>query len=112
MPSRDDDLARRLQNLREKVADTQAKQGQPVTKTTRDYSGFGIAMRLGSEFVAGVIVGAGIGWGFDTLLGTTPWGLIVFVLLGFVAGMMNMVRAGRAMDAAREANDEVNKRTP
>jgi ATP synthase protein I len=49
--------------------------------------------RLSSELVAGVVVGAVIGWGFDRLLSTSPFGLIVFFLLGFVAGVVNVVRA-------------------
>jgi len=49
--------------------------------------------RLSSELIAGVVVGAVIGWGFDRLLSTSPWGLIVFFLLGFVAGVMNVVRS-------------------
>ena len=40
-------------------------------------------MKLSSEFIAGVAVGAGLGWGIDRLAGTSPWGLIVFLLLGF-----------------------------
>src|ERR1700743_3378230 len=46
----------------------------------------GVGFRLSSELVAGVVVGAVIGWGFDRLLSTSPFGLIVFVMLGFVAG--------------------------
>jgi ATP synthase protein I len=49
--------------------------------------------RLSSELVAGVVVGAVIGWGFDRLLSTSPFGLIVFFLLGFVAGVINLVRS-------------------
>ncbi len=49
--------------------------------------------RLSSELVAGVLVGAVIGWGIDRLLSTSPWGLIVFFLLGFVAGVINVMRA-------------------
>ena len=49
--------------------------------------------RLSSELVAGVVVGAVIGWGIDRLLSTSPWGLIVFFLLGFVAGVLNLMRA-------------------
>ena len=51
--------------------------------------------RLSSELVAGVVVGAVIGWGFDRLLSTSPWGLIVFFLLGFVAGVINVMQIGR-----------------
>jgi ATP synthase protein I len=49
--------------------------------------------RLSSELIAGVVVGAAIGWGFDRLLSTSPFGLIVFFLLGFVAGVVNVVRS-------------------
>jgi ATP synthase protein I len=49
--------------------------------------------RLSSELVAGVVVGALIGWGFDRLLSTSPFGLIVFFLLGFAAGVLNVVRS-------------------
>jgi len=55
--------------------------------------------RLSSELIAGVVVGALIGWGFDRLLSTSPFGLIVFLLLGFAAGVVNVVRsAGVAPD--------------
>src|SRR3974390_3569948 len=45
--------------------------------------------RLSSELIAGVVVGALIGWGFDRLLSTSPFGLIVFFLLGFAAGVLH-----------------------
>jgi ATP synthase protein I len=50
-------------------------------------------MRVSSEFVAGVIAGGGLGWLFDRGLGTKPWGMIVFLMLGFVAGIYNVMRA-------------------
>ncbi len=49
--------------------------------------------RLSTELVAGVLVGALIGWALDRWLGISPWGLIVFLLLGFAAGVLNVVRA-------------------
>lgn len=55
--------------------------------------GVGQAMRLASEFVAGILLGAAIGWLIDSWFGTTPWGLIGFVLLGFAAGALNAMRA-------------------
>jgi ATP synthase protein I len=55
--------------------------------------------RLSSELIAGVVVGALLGWAFDRLLSTSPFGLIVFVLLGFTAGVLNVIRsAGVAPD--------------
>ena len=52
-----------------------------------------LGFRLSSELVAGVVVGAAVGWGFDRLLSTSPFGIIVFLLLGFVAGVVNVVRS-------------------
>lgn len=61
-----------------------------------DLTGFGQALRLSSEFIAGIAVGAGLGWLIDRMAGTSPWGLIVFLLLGFAAGVLNVLRsAGR-----------------
>jgi len=60
-------------------------------------SAMAIGLRLSSELVAGVLVGAALGWGFDRLLSTSPWGLIVFLLLGFTAGVMNVMRTAGVM---------------
>jgi ATP synthase protein I len=56
-------------------------------------SAMALGFRLSSELVAGVLVGALMGWGFDRLLSTSPFGLIVFVLLGFTAGVLNVIRS-------------------
>lgn len=59
----------------------------------------GRGFQLSSELIAGVVVGALIGWGFDRLLSTSPFGMIVFLLLGFTAGVVNVIRsAGVAPD--------------
>jgi len=60
-------------------------------------SAMAVGLRLSSELVAGVLAGAALGWGFDRLLSTSPWGLIVFLLLGFTAGVINVMRAAGAM---------------
>lgn len=52
-----------------------------------------MGFRLSSELVAGVGVGALLGWAFDRLLSTSPFGLIVFLLLGFAAGVVNVIRS-------------------
>src|SRR5439155_17367115 len=51
--------------------------GDTAARTSAMARGF----QLSSELIAGVVVGALIGWGRDHLLSTSPWGLIVFVLL-------------------------------
>ena len=51
-----------------------------------------VAWRMVTEIVAGIMLGAGIGYGLDWLFGTLPMMLILFVLLGFVAGIKVMMR--------------------
>lgn len=58
------------------------------------------AYRLAAEFVAAILVGMGLGWGVDQLFGTSPWGMIVLLLVGFAAGVVNVMRAAAEMNAA------------
>lgn len=88
------DLDRRRRNLGEalaarKRAASEAYEGAKTSGT----AGFGYALRLSSEFIAAIIVGTGLGWIIDQGFGTSPWGLIVFLLLGFCAGILNVLRA-------------------
>jgi ATP synthase protein I len=62
-------------------------------------SGMSRGLRLGSEFVAAILVGAGLGYFIDMFLPTRPWGLVVLLLLGFAAGVLNVVRATAQMNA-------------
>jgi ATP synthase protein I len=55
-------------------------------------SGLGFAFRIGTELVAGIAVGAGIGLGLDYWLDTRPWFMILFFFLGAGAGMLNVYR--------------------
>jgi ATP synthase protein I len=63
----------------------------------------GVAFRIATELVAGVFVGGFIGYFLDQWLGTAPILLIVFLLLGIAAGLLNSVRAAQRMqkDAAK-----------
>ncbi len=46
-----------------------------------------------------MLVGAGLGWLIDRWLGISPWGLIVFLLLGFAAGVLNVMRSAGVVAA-------------
>ena len=95
------DLSGRLDRLGAQL-EARRPASDPATsggKSQSDPSGMAKAFRASSEFIAGVIVGGGIGWAFDKGLGTSPWGLIVFLLLGFGAGVYNVIRsAGLSAD--------------
>jgi ATP synthase protein I len=87
-------LSARLRHLGDRL--TQA--GRPddhveQPRSSADPSMIARGFRLSSELVAGVIVGGIIGWLLDRWLGISPWGLIVFLLLGFAAGVLNVMRA-------------------
>jgi len=60
-------------------------------------SGLAVAMRMGVELVAAVAVGTGIGLALDHWLGTKPWLMLVFFMLGGVAGIFNVIRVAKGM---------------
>lgn len=70
----------------------------PAAASSADNGGaLGRAMRISTELIGGIVVGAGLGWLIDRAFGTWPAAFIVFFLLGSAAGMINVVRAGTAM---------------
>ena len=87
-------LSARLQRLGRRLAKANrpSENGSGPPPTT-DPSAIARGFRLSTELVAGVLVGAAIGWLLDRWLGISPLGLIVFLLLGFAAGVLNVMRA-------------------
>lgn len=92
--ARDEDLERRRRELEASLASRlpDRLEGEK-TANAQPAVGYGQAFKLSSEFIAGVAVGVGLGWMVDRLAGTSPWGLIVFLLLGFGAGVLNVLRS-------------------
>jgi ATP synthase protein I len=89
-------LSARLRRLGDRLDQTRASQPSEPTPDARpdaNTSAMARGLRLSSELVAGVLVGAVIGYMLDRWLGLSPWGFIVFVLLGFAAGILNLMRA-------------------
>lgn len=87
-----DNLGERLRAAREhRGADRQ--QNQSLSGGAPGMSGLGWAFRVGVEMVSALVVGVGIGYGLDWWLGTKPWFLVVFFLLGSAAAIMNVYRA-------------------
>ncbi len=59
--------------------------------------GMAYGMRMAADLVASVIVGGVIGWGLDWVLGSRPWLFLLFFLVGFVAGIRNLLRTYERM---------------
>ena len=59
--------------------------------------GMAYGMRMAAELVAAVIVGGLIGYALDSWLGSKPWLFLLFFVLGFAAGVLNVVRSYERM---------------
>lgn len=89
------DLGERLDKVKaQRQADAQAD----LDAETRG-RGMAYGMRMSAELVGAVIVGGFIGIGLDWVLGTKPWLFLLFFMLGFAAGVLNVVRAYERMQA-------------
>jgi ATP synthase protein I len=100
-PDRIKDLGARLEEVQRRNA-VKAK-GPPPNQ-------LGIAGRFATELVAALVVGGGLGWGVDWLLGrfgfhTKPVFLIVFFILGAAAGIRNVMRAATELNARMASKD-------
>ena len=87
-----DDLDRR-------IADAQARQHHGVSNAQGRAETRGWA--VGIEFIGAVLVSGFIGWAIDHWagLGTAPWGMIVFLVLGFAAGVRRAMKTSSEFDS-------------
>ncbi|MFO1069178.1 MAG: AtpZ/AtpI family protein [Geminicoccaceae bacterium] len=93
-----DEFDARLKRLRgdDKDPGTAGKAGR------EGRSNFGIGLQVGIELVAGVVGGTLLGWALDRWLDTGPFLLIVFFMLGAVAGTWNAWRWLRRFSRSTE----------
>lgn len=95
-PKPTDDFDKRLAAARERhVSKTRPR------KSAASMSGAAVGLRIAVEMVAAIAVGVAIGFVLDDWLGTKPWLLILFCMLGFGAALLNVMRTARALDAKR-----------
>ena len=87
-----------LSNLRRRI--DAARGGDGSQNAPPPQSPASLALRYGGEFGAAVIVGGLLGYGVDQFLPTSPWGVLVGFMLGFAAGVVNVVRVARTYNQA------------
>jgi len=112
-PSRLEKLDTRLKAARQRRDGDGKRKRVPV-------GDFGPAIRVAVDLVAGIIVGVLIGLGLDSWLGTGPWLMLLFFVLGAAAGIMNVMRtagqiekaAAVRRDKSRTADGDADNQTP
>ena len=102
MSDQDPDGDTRLADIERRISAMQGRQNQDGNR--KDDRGLPVGAgaimgRVATELVAGVIVGAFIGWMLDNWLGTSPLFLVLMFFLGAMAGMLNVWRmfSGRGL---------------
>ena len=103
--NRPDDFDNRLDKLGAKLDEQKAtREAEQNDKGLKDRAGMAYGLKIASEFVSAILVGSAIGWVSDKWLGTTPFGLIVFLILGFAAGVLNVMRAAGRISQPEASN--------
>jgi ATP synthase protein I len=101
-PGRIDELERRIAALKAKdKRDPSAMKGIGQGEA---------AWRMVIELVVGMALGLAIGFGLDVLFGTKPVMMVIFVLLGFAAGIRTMLRTAAELGKKAESDSAGEKR--
>jgi len=93
-----DDLGKRIEAAKEKRRNRLGG----THRQSASASGLGVGLRIATELVAALGVSVGLGLLLDRWLGTTPWLMLLFFVLGAAAGFRNVVRVAQNYDAARQ----------
>jgi ATP synthase protein I len=97
-----DALRHRLSEAKAKQARGRRNQSGSIERSEGMAAGFRVAV----ELTAALVVGGGIGYVLDRWLGTQPWLMIVFFMIGAAAGFLTIYRTGQELDArARERRE-------
>ena len=98
----DDPDPERLKALSDRIAEVRRGQA-PRKRADAEASQAQHAWRMVTELVAGLAIGFGIGYGLDAVFGTRPVFLVLFILLGFAAGVRVMLRTAAEIQTRQTA---------
>ncbi len=101
----DQELGTRLRDLKGRLGKAEKARKKGATPDTQRANSIGLAFRLATELVAGLLVGGVIGWYLDKWLGTSPVMLLIFFALGAAAGIFNVIRTAREMQVSPTGHD-------
>ena len=95
----------RLRALEKRLAAAKEKPKAASSQTAKGFSQGEVAYRMVLELATGILVGVGIGYGLDVLIGTLPVFLAIFSLVGFAAGVRTMLGTARQLQEKAQAAD-------
>ena len=87
------DLINKIDNIKEK--ENLIKTSENIEKRGNS---IGMAFRLSTELVSGILVGSVMGWSIDKWLGSQPWFFLIFFILGIAAGIINVIKTAKNMN--------------
>ena len=85
-----------IKDLKSKIETIEKKNKNESLPKKENALNFGF--KISTEIVAALVVGVGIGILVDKLLGTKPFGLIIFFIFGALAGFLNIYRVMRRIE--------------
>ena len=106
----DPDEKQRMAQLEDKIANAKAVH-RPQSQIEDHHSQAHAGWRMVTELVAGLLIGFCIGYGLDSLFVTLPIFLVLFVLLGFAAGVKTMLRSAQDIQRAQSGQTDKDEGT-
>ena len=86
----------KLEDLKDKLDKIQLNDEKKRPKYKKNGAGFGF--KISTEILAALVIGVGIGIIVDNYFNTKPFGLIIFFILGALAGFLNVYRVMRRIE--------------
>ena len=80
-----------------KIAKNKIKSRKSAKSNESSSSSMGSAFKMSTELVSAVVVGTIIGFILDNWFGTKPWLILIFFLIGVIAGIINVIRSAKKM---------------
>ncbi|TCT44560.1 AtpZ/AtpI family protein [Martelella mediterranea] len=96
MQDGEDELEERRKQLASALGQRRGQktdEGSDKPEKVNDRREMSRGLKLSNEFISAIFVGFMLGYILDRFAGTSPWGMIVCLLLGFGAGILNILRS-------------------
>ncbi len=104
--NKSEEMKATLEDLNTRLDTAREANKEKKSRGLNEATSYGIATRLVAELVAGLLVGVFVGWYLDQLFDTKPWLMIIMIMIGAAAGIMNVMRAAKQLVYKEPHDDE------